>query len=153
VKTRVLFLCTGNSCRSQMAEGLVGASLGDRFEAHSAGTSPAGYVHPRAVQAMREIGADISSQRSKSVDEFRHQAFDLVITVCDDAAENCPVWLGQGARVHLGFPDPAHASGSDPEIAQAFRGVRDRMRTQVLDYLNHWERGKELPQSASQSAR
>jgi phosphate transport system protein len=118
-----------------MAEGWVNAHLGDRYEAHSAGTAPTGHVHPLAVRVMREIGVDISHQRSKSVDEFRDEAFDFVVTLCDDAAENCPVWLGSGVRVHLGFPDPAQARGGDEEIAQAFRDVRDRMCTQVVDYL------------------
>ncbi len=139
MKRRILFLCMGNSCRSQMAEGLVNAFLADRYEAFSAGTAPVGHVHPLAVQVMREIGVDISQQRSKSADEFRNGTFDLVVTVCDDAAENCPVWLGKGARAHLGFPDPARARGSVEEIAQAFRDVRDRMRAQVLDYLRSWE--------------
>ncbi len=109
-KRRVLFLCTGNSCRSQIAEAIVNARLGDVWEAYSAGTQPAGYVHPLALLALREIGIEHDG-RSKSADEFRTVPFDLVVTVCDDAAENCPVWLGQGRRVHLGFPDPAKAIG------------------------------------------
>jgi arsenate reductase len=140
VKHRVLFLCTGNSCRSQMAEGLVNAFLGDQYEAYSAGTAPSGNVHPLAVQVMREIGVDISHHRSKSADEFRGVAFDLVVTVCDDAAENCPVWLGKGHKAHQGFPDPARIRGNDEEIASAFRDVRDRMRAQVLDYLRTWDK-------------
>jgi arsenate reductase len=139
MKRRVLFLCTGNSCRSQMAEGLVNAFLSERYEAYSAGTAPAGYVHPLAIQAMHEIGIDISHQRSKSATELRDVAFDLVVTVCDDAAEDCPVWLGQGIRVHLGFPDPARARGSNEAITQVFRSVRDQMRAQVLDYLQSHE--------------
>jgi arsenate reductase len=102
VKKRVLFLCTGNSARSQMAEGLVNHDLGDEWQALSAGIEPAGTVHPLAVRAMAELGIDISRQRSKPVDEFRGREFDLVVTVCDDAAENCPVWLGRGQKVHLG---------------------------------------------------
>ena len=140
MKHRVLFLCTGNSCRSQMAEGLVNAFLGDQYEAYSAGTAPSGNVHPLAVQVMREIGVDISHYRSKSADEFRGVAFDLVVTVCDDAAENCPAWLGKGHKVHQGFPDPARIRGSDEEIASAFRDVRDQMRAQVLDYLRTWHK-------------
>ena len=92
---------------------------------------------------MQAIGVDISRQRSKSVDEFRETAFDLVMTVCDDAAENCPVWLGRGQRVHLGFTDPALARGSAKEIAQAFRDVRDQMQNHVLEYLKAWEKDKE----------
>ena len=139
MKLQVLFLCTGNSCRSQMAEGLVNAFLGDRYQAYSAGTAPAGYVHPLAVQVMRELGADISQQRSKSADEFRGMDLHLVVTVCDDAAQDCPVWLGKDAKVHLGFADPAQTDGTAEEQLQAFRDVRDQMRVQVLDYLQYWE--------------
>ncbi len=134
-KKRVLFLCTGNSCRSQMAEGLVNHFLGETWEAYSAGTDPAGYVHPLAVQAMDELGINISGRRSKPADEFRGAAFDLVMTVCDDAAENCPVWLGQGRVAHISFPDPARAIGTPEERLAAFRRVRDEMRGQVLGYL------------------
>src|SRR5512139_2121425 len=136
-KYRVLVLCTGNSARSQMAEGLINAQLADRFVAFSAGTRPAGYVHPQAIAALREIGIDISQQRSKSAEEFRQEPFDVVVTVCDDAAENCPVWLGQGQRVHIGFPDPAAAPPA--EQAQQFRIVRDAIQTQLLDYLRRWQ--------------
>lgn len=134
-KKRVLFLCTGNSCRSQMAEGLVNHFLGSRWEAFSAGTEPAGYVHPFAVAAMLELGIDISRHRSKSVDEFRNVVFDRVVTVCDDAAENCPVWLGPGVVTHIGFPDPAKAGGSEPERMQVFRQVRDAIKDRILSYL------------------
>jgi arsenate reductase (thioredoxin) len=139
VKLRVLFLCAGNSCRSQMAEGLVNAFLGDRYQAYSAGTAPAGYVHPLVVQVMRELGVDISQQRSKSADEFRGMDLHLVVTVCDDVAQDCPVWLGKGAKVHLGFPDPAQMGGTAEEQVWAFRDVRDQMQSQVLDYLRSWE--------------
>jgi arsenate reductase len=134
-KNRVLFICTGNSARSQMAEGLVNHFLGEQWEASSAGTKPSGYVHPLAVQAMAELEIDISSQRSKSVDEFRDTAFDRVITVCDHAARNCPAWLGQGIVKHMGFPDPATAGGSEVERLAVFRGVRDGLRKEVLAYL------------------
>ena len=136
-KYRVLVLCTGNSARSQMAEGLINAQLADRFTAFSAGTRPAGYVHPHAIAALREIGIDISRQRSKSAEEFRQEPFDVVMTVCDDAAENCPVWLGQGQRVHIGFPDPAAATPD--EQAQQFRVVRDAIQNQLLSYLRKWQ--------------
>lgn len=139
MKRRVLFLCTGNSSRSQMAEGLVNAFLGDRYQAYSAGTAPAGHVHPLAVQVMRELGVDISRQRSKSAAEFRGMDLHLVVTVCDDAAQDCPVWLGKGVKVHLGFPDPAQVDGDDREQLLAFRNVRDQMQAQVLDYLRSWE--------------
>ena len=134
-KKRVLFLCTGNSCRSQMAEGLVSHSLRESWEAHSAGTQSSGYVHQLAVQAMLELGINISGHRSKSVDDFRDTHFDLVVTVCDDAAENCPVWLGGGRAVHIGFPDPARVTGSHAEQLGLFRQVRDAIRHQVLEYL------------------
>jgi len=130
MKRKVLFLCTGNSARSQMAEAIVNAQLGDEWEAVSAGPKPAGYVHPNALLALAEIG--ISHQgRSKHADEFRDVPFDLVVTVCDDAAENCPLWLGQGKRVHLGFLDPATATGSEDEVLAVFRAVRDQIAQQV----------------------
>jgi arsenate reductase len=132
---RALFLCTGNSARSQMAEGLVNHFMVGRWQAFSAGTAPTGSVHPLAAQAMAELGIDISAQRSKSVDEFRTTAFDLVITVCDDAAENCPVWLGPDQRVHIGFPDPARAEGSQAEQLAVFRQVRDAIWQQIRAYL------------------
>jgi arsenate reductase len=136
-KYRVLVLCTGNSARSQMAEGLINAQLADRFVAFSAGTQPAGYVHPQAIAALREIGIDISDHRSKSADEFRSMPLDVVVTVCDDAAENCPVWLGKGRRVHIGFPDPA-AAAPDQQVQQ-FRVVRDAIQHQILGYLRGWQ--------------
>jgi arsenate reductase len=134
-RKRVLFLCTGNSARSQMAEGLVNHFLGDGWEAYSAGTQPAGYVHPLAVRAMAEIGIDISGHRSKSTDEFREADLDAVITVCDDAAQTCPIWLGQGRRMHIGFPDPAAATGTEEEQLEVFRAARDGLRQEVFDYL------------------
>lgn len=127
---KVLFLCTGNSCRSQMAEAIVNASLGDAWEAYSAGTQPAGDVHPLAVAALAEIGI-AHHGRSKNADEYRTVPFDLVVTVCDDAAENCPVWLGKGRRVHLSFPDPAKASGTEAEVMEVFRTVRDDIGLKV----------------------
>lgn len=133
-KRRVLFLCTGNSARSQMAEAWVNARWGDRWEACSAGTRPAGYVHPMAVEVMQEVGISMEGARSKAVEDFLGQAFDLVVTVCDQAAEACPVWPGQARRVHLGFPDPAAVQGSDRAIRMAFRRVRDGLaeRLEVL---------------------
>ena len=134
-KKRVLFLCTGNSARSQMAEGLVNHLMGDECQAFSAGTEPTGAVHPLAIEAMAELGIDIGPQRSKSTDEFRGADFDIVITVCDHAAQNCPVWLGGGHVVHLGFPDPAAAAGSREEKLQAFREVRDGLRQKLPSAL------------------
>jgi arsenate reductase (thioredoxin) len=134
MKRKVLFLCTGNSCRSQMAEAIVNARLGDVWEAYSAGTRPAGYVHPLAIRVLAEIGVQHEGT-SKPADEYRAVPFDLVVTVCDDAAENCPVWLGQGKRLHLGFPDPAKAAGTDDEIMAIFRQVRDDIARQAPDLL------------------
>ncbi len=134
-RKQVLFLCTGNSCRSQMAEGLVNRFMGDRWQAQSAGIEPAGCVHPLAVEVMAELGVDISRQYSKSVEPLRGTDLDLVITVCDDAAERCPLWLGSGRVVHIGFPDPAKASGSREEKLAAFRQVRDGLRQQVFAHL------------------
>ena len=136
-KSKVLFLCTGNSCRSQMAEGLVNQFLGDTWEAFSTGTKPSGYVHPMAVRAMAELDIDISAHRSKSTDEYHDLVFDRVITVCDHAAQNCPAWLGEGVVKHIGFPDPAEAEGSDEERLAVFRQVRDGLREQVFEYLGN----------------
>jgi arsenate reductase len=133
-KKSVLILCTGNSCRSQMAEAIVNHFLGDQWQAASAGTQPSGYVHPLALRALAEMGIQHRGE-SKSVDRFRGEAFDVVITVCDDAAENCPVWLGKGTRVHIGFPDPGMAEGSDAEKMVFFRQVRDDIQSGILDYL------------------
>lgn len=139
MKRRILFLCTGNSARSQMAEGMVNHLWGDRWEAFSAGTEPTGYVHPLAVEAMAELGIDIGAQQSKSVEEFRGVEFDLVITVCDSAAQNCPVWLGKGRRGHMGFPDPAAVDGSKAQQLAAFRRVRDGLRHALHEHLAGWD--------------
>lgn len=135
MKRKVLFLCTGNSCRSQMAEGLVNHYLGSIWEATSAGTEPAGYVHPLALRVMAELGIDISEQQSKSAQGFRDMDLDLVVTVCDDAAEYCPVWLGMGRRLHCGFEDPAKATGSEDERLSVFRRVCDEIRRDVFHLL------------------
>jgi arsenate reductase (thioredoxin) len=131
---RVLILCTGNSCRSQMAEAIVNHSLAGQWQAFSAGTRPSGYVHPLALRALEEMDIHHSGV-SKSTDAFLGQDFDVVITVCDDAAENCPVWLGKGKRVHIGFPDPAEAQGSEEEKMAEFRRVRDDISARILAYL------------------
>jgi arsenate reductase len=130
----VLFLCTGNSCRSQIAEAIVNTRLADGWRAFSAGTVPAGYVHPKAIQVLEEIGITHNGQ-SKPTEQFRDMDFDLVVTVCDDAAENCPVWLGKGKRAHLSFPDPAKAEGTDEEKLAVFRSVRDAIAQKVPDLL------------------
>jgi len=135
MKRKVLFLCTGNSCRSQMAEAIVNAQLGEKWKAASAGTKPAGYVHPKALAALAEIGIQHSG-RSKPADEFRGVDFDLVVTVCDSAAEECPVWLGKGKRVHHSFPDPARGVGTDAEVMNAFRAVHDDMERKIIKLLD-----------------
>jgi len=130
-RKRVLFLCTGNSARSQMAEGLVNAFRSDQWEAVSAGTEPSGQVHPLAIRAMAELGVDIAEQRSKGVAEFGNTSLDLVVTVCDRANQTCPVWLGKGKRLHRGFDDPAAAIGSEEERLEVFRRVRDEIRAMI----------------------
>jgi arsenate reductase len=136
MKRKVLFLCTGNSCRSQMAEAIVNARLGDEWQAVSAGTKPAGYVHPKALAALAEIGIQHAG-RSKPADEFRGVDFDLVVTVCD-SAEECPVWLGRGKRVHQGFPNPAKAKGTDEQLMDAFRAVRDDMERELVKLISQY---------------
>lgn len=117
-----------------MAEAIVNARFGDRWQAFSAGTHPAGYVNPKALWALDEI--DIRHNgRSKSVEEFREYPFDLVVTVCDSAAEECPLWLGFGQRLHVGFPDPAKATGSEAEIMAVFRAVRDDIAVKIVELL------------------
>jgi len=126
---KVLFLCTGNSCRSQMAEAIVNARMGGEWQAVSAGTKPAGYVHPKALAALSEIGIQHEGS-SKHADEFKGVDFDLVVTVCDSAAEECPVWLGMGKKVHHSFPDPALTDDIND-----FRAVRDDIEKVMLTYL------------------
>lgn len=128
-KRKVLFLCTGNSCRSQMAEAIVNARLGDKWEAVSAGTNPTGYVHPKALIALTEIGIQHQG-RSKLTDEFRGEDFDMVVTVCDSAAEECPLWLGKGKRVHQSFIDPAKTDDMND-----FRNVRDDIERTIIPLL------------------
>jgi len=133
-KPRVLILCTGNSARSQMAEGWLRARAGDRFEVFSAGSQPAGSVHPGAITAMHEIGIDLSGHTSKSMVQFVGQPFDYVITVCDNAAEACPIFPGPGRRYHRDFTDPAHYPPEEqPEI---FRRVRDEIAAWLAEILN-----------------
>jgi len=131
-KRRVLILCTGNSARSQMAEGLLRHDAGASLEVESAGTKPS-HVWPEAIAAMKELGIDISGHRSKSVDEFDGQQFDYVVTVCDNARESCPVFPGQTTRIHHSFDDPAEAKGTDEERLAVFRRVRDELRTYLRD--------------------
>jgi arsenate reductase len=132
---KILILCTGNSCRSQMAEGFIQRALPDA-EVHSAGTFPASQVHPLAVKVMREKGIDLSSHSPKKVDQFLSQSFDYVITVCDDANESCPAFLGKVKhRVHLGFEDPAKATGSDEHVLSEFRRIRDQIESTFTEYI------------------
>jgi arsenate reductase (thioredoxin) len=133
-KKRVLFLCTGNSCRSQMAEGALRKLAGDRFEAASAGTSPT-QINPMAVRVMAEIGIDISEQRSKSVVEMMGEQFDYVVTVCDRAREACPVIPGGATKLHWSFDDPASAEGSEEKRLEVFRRVRDEIVSSVREFV------------------
>jgi len=126
-KQKVLFLCTGNACRSQMAEGWARHLLGDRLEAHSAGIEPKG-LDPRAVRVMAEAGVDISAQRSKPLREVMQIPFDYVVTVCDHAREQCPFFPGGAKMIHAGFEDPAAAQGTEEEVLALFRRVRDALR-------------------------
>lgn len=135
---KVLFLCTGNSCRSQMAEAIVNDRLGDSWQAFSAGTKPAGYIHPMAIRVLEEIGI-IHHGRSESVDEVKDIEFDLVITVCDSAAEECPIWLGPGRRLHQSYPDPATANGSEEDVLRVFREVRDDIAREIPSLLGQYK--------------
>jgi arsenate reductase len=128
MKPTVLVLCTGNSCRSHLAEGILRAALGDSFVVQSAGSKPAGYVHPLAIQVMKEIGFDISGHRSKHLDEFLKQPVETMITVCGDADQACPMFSGQVNRHHWGFYDPAKAEGTVEEKLAVFRRVRDEIK-------------------------
>src|SRR5690349_18199844 len=132
-KKRVLILCTGNSARSQMAEGLLCEIAGDRFEVKSAGIEPS-HVRPEAIEVMREIGIDISSHRSKPVDEFIDQQFDYIITVCDNAKETCPVFPGNATRIHWSFDDPAAVIGDKETRLSAFRAIRDQINGRLGDF-------------------
>ena len=134
-KKRVLILCTGNSARSQMAEGLLRHEGGDRFEVFSAGTKP-GIVRAEAIAVMNEIGVDISGHRSKSVDEFIGQPLDIVITVCDNAKESCPVFPGTTKRLHWPFEDPAAAQGAEDDRRAAFRQIRDQIHRRIMGFVD-----------------
>ena len=140
-RRQVLFLCTGNSARSQIAEAIVNDRLGAEWQAVSAGTRPTGIVHPMAIRALAEIGITHEG-RSKSADEFRAVPFDLVVTVCDSAAEECPLWLGRGGRIHIGFPDPAQVAGTDEERMAEFRSVRDEIASRIPGLLRQWAEGR-----------
>lgn len=132
---RVLILCTGNSCRSQMAEAIWQELGKGDWQASSAGSDPAGYVHPLAVRVLSEIGIDISTNVSKSVSQFEGEHFDLVVTVCDNAKSSCPVFPSATEVLHWPFEDPAHATGTDEKKLAVFRQVRDQIRQTIADYL------------------
>jgi arsenate reductase (thioredoxin) len=134
-KPSVLILCTGNSCRSHLAEGLLRLAAGDIFTVHSAGSKPAGYVHPLAIRVMQEIGIDISGHRSKSMSEFLATPIETVITVCGKADQACPIFPGQVNRHHWPFEDPAHATGSEEEQLVVFRRVRNEIRRTLDAYV------------------
>jgi arsenate reductase len=133
MKKRVLILCTGNSARSQMAQGLLRHDAGDRFEVESAGTRP-GHVRSEAIAVMKELGIDISGHRSKHVQEFEDESFDYVLTVCDNAKETCPVFPGHSNRIHRGFEDPATVQGTEEERLALFRRVRDEIRAYLIAF-------------------
>ena len=144
-KPSVLILCTGNSCRSHLAEGILRAAAGDLVEVDSAGSRPAGYVHPMAIQVMKEIGLDISSHTSKHMNEFLDRKIATVITVCGNADQACPVFPGQVHRHHWGFADPAHATGTEEEILAEFRRVRDEIKLTFEAYAAGLREGRDLP--------
>jgi arsenate reductase len=141
-KPVVLILCTGNSCRSHLAEGILRAAAGDLFEVHSAGSKPAGYVHPKAIAVMKELGIDISGHTSKHLNEFLNRKIDTVITVCGKADQACPMFPGQVHRYHWGFDDPAHAEGTEEEVLAVFRRVRDQIKLVFEAYAAGYREGK-----------
>jgi len=140
----ILILCTGNSCRSHIAEGILREIAGDLFDVHSAGSNPAGYVHPQAIAALAEIGIDISSHASKHLDKFINANIHTVITVCGNVAQSCPTFSGQVAHHHWGFEDPAHFEGSEEETLEIFRNVRDQIRLVFTAYASGCREGMRL---------
>lgn len=146
-KPSVLILCTGNSCRSHLAEGILRKSAGDLIDVYSAGSRPAGYVHPKAIQVLNEIGIDISEHTSKNLTTFLDHKIDTVITVCGQADQICPRFPGQVNRHHWGFADPAHATGTDEEILAIFRQVRDEIRRVFEAYAAGLREGRLLASS------
>lgn len=144
MKPLVLILCTGNSCRSHLAEGILRAAAGDLIEVASAGSKPAGYVHPMSVMVMKEIGIDLSGHTSKHLEQFLDRPVDTVITVCGNADQACPMFPGQLHRFHWGFEDPAHATGTEEEILKEFRRIRDQIRLVFEAYAAGLKRGKSL---------
>ena len=143
-KPLVLILCTGNSCRSHLAEGILRSAAGDLIDVASAGSKPAGYVHPKSIEVMKEIGIDISGHTSKHLKEFLNWNVDTVITVCGNADQACPMFPGQVNRFHWGFDDPAHATGTVEEVHNEFRRVRDQIKLVFEAYAAGLKRGKSL---------
>lgn len=144
-KPTVLILCTGNSCRSHLAEGILRHAAGDHLNVVSAGSKPAGYVHPLAIQVLKEIGIDISQHRSKHLDEFLDRPVNTVITVCENADQACPAFPGQVNRYHWGFDDPAHATGTPEQQFAVFRRVRDEIRRVFEAYAAGLKEAKKRP--------
>ena len=144
MKPSVLILCTGNSCRSHMAEGILRAAAGDLVQVHSAGSNPAGYVHPKAIQVLKEIGIDISHHTSKHMNDFLSREITTVITVCGNADQACPIFPGQVNRHHWGFDDPGHATGSEEEILNQFRRVRDEIKRVFEAYAAGLKEGRQI---------
>ncbi len=151
----ILILCTGNSCRSHLAEGILRRALGEGYTVASAGSKPAGYVHPLGIKAMEEIGIDISEHHSKHLNEFLNQDIETVITVCGNADQACPMFPGQVNRHHWGFDDPAHATGTEEEQMEVFRRVRDEIRAVFESYAsgrqNQAALAKTVPTLAAQA--
>ncbi|MBN1765462.1 MAG: arsenate reductase ArsC [Sedimentisphaerales bacterium] len=143
-RMRILILCTGNSCRSQMAEGFL-KHFDERLYVRSAGTNPSEQIHPKAIRVMAELGIDISEGRPEKVDQYQNDEWDYVVTVCDNAKETCPVFFGKVKyQLHIGFEDPAEATGTEEEILEVFRRVRDEINRDFSDfYLKHIKSGKE----------
>lgn len=136
---KILILCTGNSCRSQMAEGFL-KSFDSQLEVYSAGTNPSKQIHPKAIQVMKEVGIDLSKNHPKTVDKFLNESFDFVITVCDNAKETCPVFIGKvGKQLHIGFEDPAEAVGTEEEIFNTFRRIRDEIKEEFKKFVQQIE--------------
>lgn len=144
MKPLVLILCTGNSCRSHLAEGILRSAADDLIDVASAGSKPAGYVHPKSIEVMKEIDIDISGHASKHLEEFLNRNVDTVITVCGNADQACPMFPGQVNRFHWGFDDPAHATGTEEEVLNEFRCVRDQIKLVFEAYAAGLKRGKSL---------
>ena len=144
-KPSVLILCTSNSCRSHLAEGILRNAVGDLFDVYSAGSKPAGHVHPKAIEVMKEIGIDISGHTSKHLNDFVGKKIDTVITVCGNADDVCPMFPGHVNRYHWGFTDPAHAKGTDEEVLNVFRNVRDQIRLVFEAYAAGYRESSNIP--------